>query len=622
MIVKNEEKYLSRCLESVCNKVDQIIIIDTGSTDNTMEIAKKYTNEIYHFTWVNDFAAARNESIKYATSDYILILDADEYLDPTADLQREISSAFDYYFIRIINEMSYGRTLKHTAIRLFANHKKLVYHNRLHEHLNVMDDNNDYKGTSGELIVYHTGYINEVIQDKDKKQRNLPLMLDEVKENPTGYNLFNMGKTYMWLEEHEKAIPYFQKAYSLSKNLIIIPEIIVSLCSCLKELHRYEEGLQILKDAIPLYPQETDMRFVQGCLYMESGYTKDAIMAFEKCLELGDQGITVTEGNGSYIARFKMAEIYEGEFQLTKSYDQIIQAFQTKKSFAPALIKYFELVSKANISSEEVYQNVNMVYNVSSITELQLLLDSLYNVRHPLLNKFLKTYKGVNVQSFVLATAAEYDKDYEQAKELWLKVSLNESYRSDVILLAFILRDIELYNLVVPLFNLSNKEAKTLKGIILNEPVNKIVLNSAIEEIILSIITKLIVLQEFDLFEQLTKVLLSSNNTAIKCRLCEILISYGFMEVAIDMLAQCFKEEPNNISVLRLLGDCCLRVGYLEDAQLFYSELLNLNSDYSTYERCYDLYEKCQDVQGMKVIKGEIKKYFPLAEWIRGFNVL
>lgn len=69
----------------------------------------------------------------------------------------------------------------------------------------------DYKGSAGELIIHHSGYTNEVIQDKDKQRRNLSLMLQEVKESPTGYNFFNMGKTYMWLGEHEKAIPYLQR---------------------------------------------------------------------------------------------------------------------------------------------------------------------------------------------------------------------------------------------------------------------------------------------------------------------------------------------------------------------------------------------------------------------------
>lgn len=89
MIVKNEQEYLRRCLDSVKGKVDQIVIVDTGSTDETVNIAKEYTNDIHHMDWNNNFAAARNESIKYATTDYILVLDADEYLEESADLQKK-----------------------------------------------------------------------------------------------------------------------------------------------------------------------------------------------------------------------------------------------------------------------------------------------------------------------------------------------------------------------------------------------------------------------------------------------------------------------------------------------------------------------------------------------------
>ena len=81
MIVKDEQDVLKRCLESVKNIVDEIIIVDTGSTDNTIEIAKEYTHKIYHLKWENDFAKARNYSLSKATKDYILWLDADDYLD-------------------------------------------------------------------------------------------------------------------------------------------------------------------------------------------------------------------------------------------------------------------------------------------------------------------------------------------------------------------------------------------------------------------------------------------------------------------------------------------------------------------------------------------------------------
>ena len=82
MIVKNEQEDLPKCLEAVKKFVDEIIIMDTGSTDKTKEVAKKFTKNVFDFKWKNDFAAARNESLKHATGDWILCLDADEVISP------------------------------------------------------------------------------------------------------------------------------------------------------------------------------------------------------------------------------------------------------------------------------------------------------------------------------------------------------------------------------------------------------------------------------------------------------------------------------------------------------------------------------------------------------------
>lgn len=82
MIVKDEERVLARCLDSVRKAVDEIIIVDTGSTDQTKAIARKYTEAIYDFDWVDDFSAARNFSFSKATMDYLLWLDADDVITP------------------------------------------------------------------------------------------------------------------------------------------------------------------------------------------------------------------------------------------------------------------------------------------------------------------------------------------------------------------------------------------------------------------------------------------------------------------------------------------------------------------------------------------------------------
>lgn len=144
MIVKNEEELLARCLETVKDIVDEINIVDTGSTDKTKEIAAQYTDRIFDFEWINSFAAARNESFKYATKDYILFLDADdvilekdraklkelkETLDPSVD-------AVSMYYDAGTDE--YGNvTLRYRRHRLLKREKNYTWHGDCHQYLSV-----------------------------------------------------------------------------------------------------------------------------------------------------------------------------------------------------------------------------------------------------------------------------------------------------------------------------------------------------------------------------------------------------------------------------------------------------------------------------------------------------
>ena len=617
MIVKNEEEYLRRCLDSVKDKVDQIIIVDTGSKDATLDIAKEYTNDIYHFKWMEDFAAARNESIKYATSDYILVLDADEYLDSKADLQQDISLNFDYYFLKVHNFMSNGRAINHIAIRLFANHKGLTYHNRLHEHLNTMDEEADYRGAPGGGLIYHTGYTDQMMKDRKKEERNVPLMLKEVSENPNAYNLFNMGRTYMWIGEYEKAITYLQRAYPLSTNLNIIPELLTTICNCLGELNRYEEALQVVNDAVKIYPNETDLHHIQGLLCIESGYMKDAVNALEKCLHLGDKGITVTEGNGSFNAHYRLAGINENRNHILQSYEQIIQALQAKRGYAPALKKYFDIVTKANIPLDDVYQNIEQLFNISSGDDLKLLLEVLYILRHPLLNKYITKY-SVKVESHVIALAMQYDKQYVEAKSMWLCVDEIENENGkDILLLSLLLQDDQLYKLSRQLLNLSEREGKVLYNIICNKDIKAGNLNLYLEGILVELSEHLLVLQEYEVFQRILDYVWLGSLEA-KYNISYHLISYGFNEIAIDLLVKLYEEHPNNVKVIRLLGDTCINCDYLLDAQLFYTKLLQICPEYSSYERCYELYEQLEDDEGKNTIVAEIKARFPQCLWVQG----
>ncbi|UNL94669.1 family 2 glycosyl transferase [Paenibacillus polymyxa] len=616
MIVKNEQEYLRRCLDSVKDKVHQIIIVDTGSTDDTVSIAKEYTSDIVQIEWTNDFSAARNESIKHAKTDYILVLDADEYLGENFNLSEEIESGADYYFTKIYNVMSSDRGITHLAIRIFANNKGLHYRNRLHEHLNTMEHEDKLKAGYAKLTIFHTGYTDEMMESREKANRNLPLMLKEVEENPTVYNLFNMGRTYMWVGEHEKAIKYLQKAYPLSKELTIAPELISTLCRSLGELKRYQEALIILKEATAIYPGEVDLIHLQALFYMEINYYKDAIERMNKCLEVGDRGITVTEGNGSYIAHFRLAEWYESRNDLVKSYEHILKAFKLKNDFVPVMGKYFKIIEKAGVPSEEVFSSTKQLYPISNGGQLEKLLEVMYQLRHPLLEKYLTEY-NVTVQNNVMATARQYARDYDGAQALWLEMAdVDEQNGEDILLLSIILKDETLFRKFKPLLNLSQKEIKKLYKIIMNEPSQDVKLTPHLENILERALIQLIRLQEFETFEMILDYLWQGG-VNVKVKVCEHLVTYGFNEIAIDLLVKLFEIYPRNVRIIELLGDICLSSKYYQDAQLFYTKLLELCDDYDAYERAYELYERVDDQISKSSILEQIKLKFPLCAWVK-----
>lgn len=140
MIVKNEEKLLKRCLDSIVDLVDEVIIVDTGSTDNTKAIAREYTSNVFDFEWVDDFSAARNFAFSKCTMEYIYVADADEYLDENNRFQFKILKENLYSEIEIV-QMMYDTISNDTVLnvkreyrpKLFKRLREFVWINPVHE---------------------------------------------------------------------------------------------------------------------------------------------------------------------------------------------------------------------------------------------------------------------------------------------------------------------------------------------------------------------------------------------------------------------------------------------------------------------------------------------------------
>jgi len=263
MIVKNEERHLENCLSALKKLLDaipsELIIVDTGSTDRTKEIALKYTDQVYDFEWINDFAAARNYGLEKAKGEWFFFIDADEYLDDECD---EMITFFSYpelwqkYKSASLPIYNYAHGRKKAfdqflAPRLVRLEKGVRFEGAIHEHL---PQNNPHGMFSTKL--HHYGYAYQNMDELYKKgKRNLPPILEEYKKNPTDlrtlanlceacssdeeYSKFEVNEKY-YLEYYNEA----KKQLNTSYGLGVYPKIIQFY---LRE-KKYDKALNLINE--------------------------------------------------------------------------------------------------------------------------------------------------------------------------------------------------------------------------------------------------------------------------------------------------------------------------------------------------------------------------------------
>lgn len=258
MIVKDEEKVLDTCLNSIHDLVDEIIIVDTGSTDKTKEIAQKYTDKIYDFKWVDDFAKARNYSFSKATKDYIMWLDADDYLPEEEKpkfkkLKKSLNDTVDMYtMIYIYSRDKNGMpTYVQRKYRLLKRENNYQWESPIHEFIKP----------KGKIVTTDITIIHNKIHVNDPN-RNLRIFEKMIKEN----HKFTIREQYCYADalyrnrNYQKAIELFEEFvaktltnYNQNKHYLYLA--LIELADCYKFTNNPRKEINtlllILKNQIP-----------------------------------------------------------------------------------------------------------------------------------------------------------------------------------------------------------------------------------------------------------------------------------------------------------------------------------------------------------------------------------
>lgn len=323
MIVKNEVKLLESCINSVKTKlkgvVNEFVVVDTGSTDGTKELAKKLGCTIYDFEWVNDFAKARNFSISKAKNDWVLVLDADEVIE-TVNKDEFKALCTDKYkdtqgYIMINNLDSDGNVFSSVRLPRLYNRKLHHYEKSIHETLyrKVNGESNMYNMN---MIIKHTGYTDETYAEKHKVNRNKNMIQEYLKNNPNDiYMTGQLGITYKAEGDYDNAILELEKVI-FNNDAVDKPYYANMVCEYLKILIQTNQNKVALvcENLWDYCSYNDEYVYCMGIIYLRNNQGEKAINAFLYCIN--KTGDVYFDKKLSYRA---LAEIFEQIGQLEQS---------------------------------------------------------------------------------------------------------------------------------------------------------------------------------------------------------------------------------------------------------------------------------------------------------------
>ncbi len=315
LIAKNEARCLARCLQSVRVIVDEIIVTDTGSTDDTVKIASENGANVSHCAWTQDFSAARNFALAQTTCDWILVLDADEWASENLakEIKNFIAGPAQIGRLKIVSDFKHnGQTQRSSTFvsRLFPRGAK--FEGRIHEQIVSSLPRVNLRGE-----LWHDGYL-----ETKKFDRNVKMLQAEIARQPhSAYLHFQLALEFTALGQPQNAFASLQKARAhLSPSDPFAPNVIVDFLYAAMELKQFEAGLETIRASESQLADFPDFHHVCGLFYMRfigsnpAKYISDVPkieQSFLRSLALGETDkYKSVHGSGSFLANYNLGVFY------------------------------------------------------------------------------------------------------------------------------------------------------------------------------------------------------------------------------------------------------------------------------------------------------------------------
>lgn len=312
VLVKNEERLIARCLQHLAPAVDEIVVIDTGSTDRTIEIAKQMPKvRLIHHEWKNDFSEARNAGLAAITTDWVIWVDGDEILFPEdVPYVREIAGLFDETPLPPILQICQNNTVSGVVspdfaqVRMFSTKRGLHYRGKVHEQVTTIEGD-IYHGevlkAMVRLRVQHDGYEPHIVQQKDKLQRNLTLLEEMVREEPNNPAWwYFLGRETLGSGDKKRALEFLLKTEILAKEQIKFGrmlEVYMLMVKIYLSQNQLEEGKAACNKALAIHPDFPDAAFFLAQINLHRALQQ--AQEAEKNIKMAKQGFASYRGNVS-----------------------------------------------------------------------------------------------------------------------------------------------------------------------------------------------------------------------------------------------------------------------------------------------------------------------------------